>query len=65
MIFAFWFAPMGIVALMPWLKHRNLKTLRIVLIDITQKAWCVVLPVCLLATTSCYCAGPRHNKTLL
>jgi hypothetical protein len=49
MIFAFWLAPMGIVALLPWLQRRNWKTARAVTTDILRRAWRVVLPVGALA----------------
>lgn len=49
MILAFWLAPMGIAALLPWLKKRNAATARIVALDIWRKGWTVALPVVLLS----------------
>lgn len=49
MIFAFWLAPMGMVALWPWMRHRNTETARVVALDILRQAWRVVLPVALLS----------------
>jgi hypothetical protein len=45
MIFAFWLAPMGIVALLPLLHRRDAITVRTVIMDILQRAVRVVLPV--------------------
>ncbi|MFA5040329.1 MAG: glycosyltransferase family 39 protein [Bdellovibrionales bacterium] len=49
MVFAFWLAPMGLVALLPLVRNRNSKTWRAVASDIFSRSWRIVLPVALLA----------------
>jgi len=49
MIFAFWLAPMGIVALLPFLRQRTSKNFGLVCREVFRLSWRVVLPVAVLA----------------
>ncbi|MDE1900337.1 MAG: glycosyltransferase family 39 protein [Alphaproteobacteria bacterium] len=45
MLFMFWLAPMGIAALLPLWKTRDMKTVRAVALSLWHRGWRIVLPV--------------------
>ena len=49
MIFGFWLAAIGIVALLPYLRNRNWDTARAVVANVWRHAWHEVLPVAVIA----------------